>query len=622
MASAASYRSRPLPARMILIARRLVSALGGMLTAGGDRRRQAGRPVPKYRLFPKETTMQWFRNLKIARKLTLSFAAVQVMMLILGITCIQSMARINGASDELTGNWMPSVQSVMQLRADVGDLRRGELAYLLTTDPAEKNRYLGVMETAFNSQKANAERYEKLISSPEERARYDIFHRHWVTFMAAHTELMDLARQGRAEEARVIGSGRSAQALRDMNIVLDELVKMNVTGGNAASDEATVLYRETRLWTIVLLVAAVTIGMALAQWVAGIVSRPLREAVDVARTVAAGDLTRQIEVKSNDETGELLEALKEMTVNLQKLIAQVRSGTDTIATASQEIAAGNQDLSGRTEQQASSLEETASSMEQLTSTVRQNADNARQANQLAQSASGIAVRGGEVVGEVVGTMASINEASRRIVEIIGTIDGIAFQTNILALNAAVEAARAGEQGRGFAVVASEVRNLAQRSAAAAKDIKQLIGDSVVRVDAGSRRVDQAGDTMREIVAGIGRVSDIVSEISAASNEQSAGIEQVNQAITQMDQVTQQNAALVEESAAAAEAMHQQAGVLSDLVATFRVNADAMAGLAAHAAVAPARTATATRPALAKPAARPAVTAPARTPPKEDEWETF
>jgi methyl-accepting chemotaxis protein len=266
----------------------------------------------------------------------------------------------------------------------------------------------------------------------------------------------------------------------------------------------------------------------------------------------------------------LLQALKDMNGELVRMISQVRGGIDTIATASSQIAAGNQDLSSRTEEQASSLEETASSMEELTSTVKQNADNARQANQLALTASGVAEKGGEVVSQVVTTMGSINDSSRKIVDIINVIDGIAFQTNILALNAAVEAARAGEQGRGFAVVAAEVRTLAQRSANAAKEIKSLINDSVDKVAAGSRLVNQAGVTMEEVVGSVKRVTDIMAEIMAASQEQSAGIEQVNQAITQMDQVTQQNAALVEESAAAADSMQQQASTLSQAVAVFRI----------------------------------------------------
>ncbi len=300
------------------------------------------------------------------------------------------------------------------------------------------------------------------------------------------------------------------------------------------------------------------------------ISIPLARAVKLARQVAQGDLTADVKVRTNDEAGELMAALRDMNASLVAIVSKVRLGTGTIATAAGEISAGNQDLSSRTEQQASSLEETASSMEELTSTVKQNADNARQATQLAASAADTAARGGEVVAEVVVTMGSINEASRRIADIITVIDGIAFQTNILALNAAVEAARAGEQGRGFAVVAGEVRNLAQRSAAAAREIKGLIGDSVSRVEAGSRLVDQAGHTMDEVVASVKRVSDIIGEIAAASEEQREGIEQVNGAIVQMDQVTQQNAALVEQAAAAAAAMREQAGGLARLVDTFQL----------------------------------------------------
>jgi methyl-accepting chemotaxis protein len=290
---------------------------------------------------------------------------------------------------------------------------------------------------------------------------------------------------------------------------------------------------------------------------------------------------------------------------------------------STEINAGNQDLSSRTEQQASSLEETASSMEELTSTVKQNADNARQANQLAATASGNAVRGGEVVAQVVSTMGSINESARRIADIIGVIDGIAFQTNILALNAAVEAARAGEQGRGFAVVASEVRNLAQRSAAAAKEIKTLIGDSVEKVEAGSRLVDQAGATMEEVVGSVRRVTDIISEIAAASEEQRTGIEQVNQAIVQMDQVTQQNAALVEQAAAAAEAMQEQAGNLAGLVGTFQTGTAGQA--AAIQPPRPVRRASAARAVVPVPvrATRPAAPARTREPVAAGgDWEAF
>ncbi len=300
------------------------------------------------------------------------------------------------------------------------------------------------------------------------------------------------------------------------------------------------------------------------------VARPVKNAIEIARLVTDGDLTQHIEVTSGDEVGQLLQALKDMNESLGRIIGEVRDTTESITAASKEIAQGNSDLSQRTEQQASSLEETASSMEELTTTVKQNAENAKQANQLSMSASDTAVKGGKAVSDVVQTMASISASSKKIADIISVIEGIAFQTNILALNAAVEAARAGEQGRGFAVVASEVRNLAQRSAGAAKEIKTLISDSVDKVHAGSKQVDQAGATMDEIVTAVKRVTDIMAEISAASNEQSAGIEQVNRAIVQMDDVTQQNAALVEEAAAAAEAMQGQAEALKEAVGVFKL----------------------------------------------------
>jgi methyl-accepting chemotaxis protein len=317
-------------------------------------------------------------------------------------------------------------------------------------------------------------------------------------------------------------------------------------------------------------VVAAALAALMALWIIRAVTRPLHQAVDISRAVAAGDLSVQFDVEGNREIAQLLTALQDMQGNLANIVSRVREGAQSVSIASAEIAQGNHDLSARTESQASALEETAASMEELSSTVKQNADNARQANQLAQNASNVAVQGGEAVSQVVDAMRGINEASNKIADIIGVIDGIAFQTNILALNAAVEAARAGEQGRGFAVVASEVRNLAGRSAEAAKEIKALITDSVERVEQGAAQVDQAGATMTEVVTSVRRVTDIMAEISAASAEQSQGVAQVGEAVTQMDQATQQNAALVEEMAAAASSLTGQARDLVQTVATFKL----------------------------------------------------
>lgn len=330
-------------------------------------------------------------------------------------------------------------------------------------------------------------------------------------------------------------------------------------------------FRSARLLMIAFGVIAVIGGIVLAYIITRSITQPLSRAVEVASRVAQGDLRADIKVNSGDETGQLMAALKDMNDHLIDIVSQVRSGTKTIATASAEIATGNLDLSSRTEQQAGTLEETAAAVEELTSTVKRNAESAREANQLAQSASEVAIQGGTVVNQVIDPMGHINESSRKIVDIISVIDGIAFQTNILALNAAVEAARAGEQGRGFAVVASEVRGLAQRSAAAAKEIKELITDSVDKVDSGSKLVQDAGTTMSEVVASVKRVTDIVGEISAASHEQSSGIEEVNRSIALIDENTQQNAALVEEAAAAARSLQDQSEGLARIVGIFKLN---------------------------------------------------
>jgi methyl-accepting chemotaxis protein len=398
---------------------------------------------------------------------------------------------------------------------------------------------------------------------------------------AQQTEVQDkvvaLAKQDQAAAIALLNE-KETPTWRQMRSQLLDLIKAKDNEVDAVKGE--LVSRTSRLLTLSLVfgAAALVIGAGVSYWLTRNVMRQLggepAYAAEIAGAIAAGDLTANIHVDDEENTDSLMYAMRGMQHSLAALVQQVRSGTDAITTASSEIARGNLDLSARTEEQASSLEETAASMEELTSTVQQNAANVQQADELANKASGVATKGGTVVAEVVTTMDSINESARRIVDIIGVIDGIAFQTNILALNAAVEAARAGEQGRGFAVVAAEVRNLAQRSATAAKEIKALIDDSVGKVDAGSRLVNVAGETMHEVVASVKRVTDIMAEITNAGQEQSAGIAQVNQAINQMDQVTQQNAALVEEAAAAADSMQAQAQQLLAVVGTFKLASSA------------------------------------------------
>jgi methyl-accepting chemotaxis protein len=356
---------------------------------------------------------------------------------------------------------------------------------------------------------------------------------------------------------------------------INKLVAMQQAAGDALLEATAAAERSRHMIFYLVCVAVFAIGLVFAWAITRSITRPLQEAVSIAARVAGGDLSSEVAVRGSDETGQLLRALRDMNGGLREIVSEVRAGTERISTASRQISAGNTDLSARTEEQASSLEETASSMEELTSTVKQNAENAKQANQFAIGASQVAATGGKAMGDVMAMMNGVSEASRRIGDIIGVIDGIAFQTNILALNAAVEAARAGEQGRGFAVVASEVRTLAQRSADAAKEIKGLIQDSAQRVEGGTRMVQNAGKTMDEIVSAVKRVTDIMADIAAASDEQLSGIQQVGNAVTQMDRVTQQNAALVGQSAAAAEHMTAQAEQLVNVVARFRL------GNAAH-----------------------------------------
>ena len=539
------------------------------------------------------------KNIKISVRLASCFGIlVAVMCLITGVG-MQSLHSISNASRVVVEDRYVKIALVMEIRENVNSAARNLRNALLGRNPEESKRYLdrGAANSASTTEAMN--RIEKMITNARGKELFKAIQDARAAYSPSRDKLRELISQQKKEEATEVlfnevipKQDRYFEVLDNFVAFQKTLMQESVVEGQQTSDSAIALMLELSAVAILLCVLA-------AWWVTRSITRPLNEAVDVASAVAQGDLTIQIGETTRDETGKLLASLKAMNQNLHRIVSEVRTGSDTINTASSEIASGNLDLSSRTEEQAGALEETASAMEELTSTVKQNADNARQANSLAATASEVAVQGGSVVGQVVQTMGEINEASRKIVDIISVIDGIAFQTNILALNAAVEAARAGEQGRGFAVVASEVRTLAQRSASAAKEIKALIDDSVSRVDNGSRLVEQAGATMSEVVASVRRVTDVVAEISAASHEQSDGIEQINHAIVQMDEVTQQNAALVEQAAAAAQSLQEQSGRLVETVSIFK--------LSSHETP---RAQPARKPAPPKPASKPAAAAPA------------
>ena len=415
------------------------------------------------------------------------------------------------------------------------------------------------------------EKLDKLLTTPEERAQFDRIAALRKNYLTLRDSITEAKKQGDMARARQIFDERFQAAAQDYKEGIRQVVQQQRDQLDAVMKSLAETNQRARVALVVFGLVALVAGGALALWLTRSITRPLGQAAEVADAIARFDLTARIQGGGNDETGQLLRSLDTMQGALLQLIGEVRGSTDSIGTASAEIASGNMDLSARTEQTASNLQQAAASLTQLTGTVRQTADAATTANQLAGSAAETAQRGGSVMGQVVATMGEISDSSRRIADIIGVIDGIAFQTNILALNAAVEAARAGEQGRGFAVVAGEVRSLAQRSAEAAKEIKTLIATSVDRVESGSRLVSDAGSTMTDIVTSVQRVTDIIAEIRAASQEQSDGINQVNAAVGHLDQMTQQNAALVEEAASAAESLKDQSQRLSAAISVFRLS---------------------------------------------------
>jgi len=576
-----------------------------------------------------------FSNLKIARRLQLAFGIVIAMLLATVAIALSGLSYLNDASSDMADDVYPRLRlanaALVSSRSSFGRLAQ----VAAVTDPGERTMATTILAEHTASFSKSINDLDAVLVLEKGKALNAEAKTLREAYLAAVARVLAVSNEGNMEEAGKLAFGTAYTAMQKLSLCLAAQVANQEKLFAAASTDADEKFAASRNRIAGIAALAVLMAIAAAIIISRSIVRPLDAAVKVARTVAAGDLTSDIQVTSTDETGQLMQALKDMNAALQTMVSEVRSGSDTIASASAEIASGNLELSSRTEQQASSLEETASSMEEMTSTVRQNADNARQANGLAATASDVARKGGAVVAQVVDTMGAINVSSRKIVDIISVIDGIAFQTNILALNAAVEAARAGEQGRGFAVVASEVRNLAQRSASAAKEIKTLIDDSVQQVELGSKLVNDAGTTMEEVVTSVQRVTDIMAEISSASREQEAGIEQINTAITEMDSVTQQNAALVEEAAAAAGSLEEQSAALAQLVSRFVVH-----GAAAQVVAAPKRAAARTAPlaprlAMTRSAKVPATaraSAPAANarPPapkavakvQSEEWETF
>ena len=519
--------------------------------------------------------MNSIRALRIGPRLGIAFAALlSALCVVAGFGAWQT-AKVNDNVIDIGTNWMASVEFLGDMRGVANDIRRSSLRVTLEADDEARKPLLVKHDDLVATQfPVVLQAYAKTVSSPEETKLFEAIKAAWAVYLVQDKKILDLVAAGDASfaDARKQAVGPSGDAFDAFMAAIKEDMVLNVNGAQDAMQTAAATYRNALILDGAAVAIALVLGVLLAVAISRSIVGPIEQAMKLADTVARGDLTSNIDARGSDEPARLLAALARMNDSLVGIVGQVRAASDSIATGSSQIATGNADLSQRTEEQASNLQQTAASMEELSSTVRNNADTARQAATLAGTASVAAQRGGAVVGQVVGTMDQINGSSKKIADIIGVIDGIAFQTNILALNAAVEAARAGEQGRGFAVVASEVRSLAQRSAEAAKQIKTLISESVERVEAGSRQVDEAGRAMDDIVAQVRHVNELIETISSATQEQTQGIGQVGDAVSQLDKVTQQNAALVEESAAAAESLSQQAARLVEAVSVFTLRA--------------------------------------------------
>ena len=583
-----------------------------------------------------------FSSWRVRTRLTVGFGVVCVLLVVSVLMGLMAMGRIGTNLQSVVSDHFPRIVASANVLTRIDAIALALRDMILNPDAADRERQVQVISQSRQEITKQLDALNKTLTDPKVHALLQKVQEQGALYLAGQEELLGLIKSDQTDQSRDYLANKLRPVLASYKTAIGTLVEYEKNAIVQAGTDAQQTANSARTTLIGLGIAALLLAAALGWLTTRSLVRELggepRTAADVACAVAGGDFTQPIAVKDGDTTS-LMAQLAAMKDGLAQVVSQVRRGSESVAMASSEIAQGNQDLSARTESQASALEETAASMEQLGATVRQNADSAGQANALARSASDVAVRGGEVVGQVVQTMKGINESSQRIADIIGVIDGIAFQTNILALNAAVEAARAGEQGRGFAVVASEVRSLAGRSAEAAKEIKQLISASVERVEQGSAMADQAGETMTEVVQSIRRVTDLMGEINAASSEQASGVAQVGEAVTQMDQATQQNAALVEEMAAAAGSLSSQAQELVQAVAVFKLDAS-QSGASAYSTPtarpapnaapvripAPARKPTAFKAAPAKPAAlhapnppKPVKTASAGA---EDDWESF
>ena len=590
-------------------------------------------------------------NMRMATKLGAGFALVTLLTLALGSISLWQMRQMDASTRAVVQYAMPSVVDVSSLRELWSRLRRAEAGILNVNSVAEVDGYVAQITRVQEEIQAHERSYESLARQPQEQQLWERYQQLRGQYAQTHASFVQQARDkdySQPEGDLLLGDavtnfyvGTAEPAFVNLLDALGQLSSVNREQADQTAQEAARSYQFAVTWVLLGMGLSAAVALVWGWWITRTVTVPVKQAVHAALQIAEGDLTQDIPRGGRDEMGVLLQELVSMRDKLERVVSHVRTNAQGVLSSSEQIASGNADLSGRTEEQASALQQTAASMEQMSSTVRHNADSAAQANQLAMNASQVAARGGDVVARVVDTMKGIDASSQKIADIIGVIDGIAFQTNILALNAAVEAARAGEQGRGFAVVAGEVRALAGRSADAAKEIKLLITESVDRVGQGSHLVAEAGATMQEVVTAIRHVSDLVGEISAASKEQSQGVGQVSDAIAQMDQVTQQNAALVEESAAAALGLQHQAKQLVDAVSSFKVKPaqatvlshtvarpvalPAQAGprtasvaLASAAPAAPGGRTQAVAEAAPVPAAKPALAVTAR----EDDWESF